>query len=90
VLGIFSGRRYEQREAQVAVGDSVVLYTDGVTEALDRQDRQFALRRLQEVLAAHVGSPPQQLCETLVQAVQQHTGESPQDDVTLLVLRRTR
>jgi len=90
VLGIFSGRRYEQREAQVAVGDSVVLYTDGVTEALDRQDRQFALRRLQEMLAANAASPPQQLCDMVVQAVQQHTGESPQDDVTLLVLRRTR
>jgi sigma-B regulation protein RsbU (phosphoserine phosphatase) len=65
-------------------GDVVVLYTDGITEAMDADERQFGFPRLQEALASAPGGAPA-VGEAILAAVRRHVGgHPPSDDMTLL------
>jgi sigma-B regulation protein RsbU (phosphoserine phosphatase) len=88
MLGIFPARTFQQRETQMNAGDTFVMYTDGVTEALDEGDRQFAMGRLQTIVRENRGATAEELCGLVVQAVERHSGDCRQDDITLLVLNR--
>ena len=71
---------------RLGVGDVIVLYTDGVIEAMDRQRQQFGTERLTAIIDAHRDKP----VETIRDAILTDVGRwmSPQrDDVTLIVLR---
>ncbi len=87
-LGVMPELPYRQETVTLAQGDSVVLYTDGVTEAMNGDGEEFGVERLREVFAA---SPPQdseQANRIIFEAVQAFAGETPQsDDVTCLVFR---
>ncbi|MDX1437493.1 MAG: SpoIIE family protein phosphatase, partial [Anaerolineales bacterium] len=89
VLGVLDDILLGEDEIQVSPGDSVVLYTDGIIEAVDQNDQLFGRRRLDEAVRAAPGSRPQQLVDAIVTAVEQFAGEIEQsDDVTVLVVRR--
>ena len=88
-LGLWPDLDYDQNSITLSPGDSVVLYTDGVTEAINEQDEQFGVERLQEVFT---GSPPRD-AEAAVQAIfdamNDFAGDAPQfDDSTCLIIRR--
>ena len=88
-LGSWPDLDYEQDSVNLAHGESVVLYSDGVTEALNSEGEQFGVEGLQEVFAS---SPPKD-AEVAVQgiftAMSQFAGETPQfDDATCLIIRR--
>jgi sigma-B regulation protein RsbU (phosphoserine phosphatase) len=73
-------------------GDLLVLYSDGITEARDPDDRLFGTQRLRCVLARTMAEDPDRsaaaVCETLLETVCAHTGAMPaDDDVTLVVMR---
>ena len=74
----------------IAPGDLVVFYTDGVTEARDTSGQIFGEARLRQTLvngASHASA--QQILQTVVQAIDQFTGDTPQsDDFTLMVVKR--
>jgi sigma-B regulation protein RsbU (phosphoserine phosphatase) len=89
VLGVLDTIELEDRAIDVAPGDYLVFYTDGVTEAMDKDHRQFGEERLQRIVRATAGASAQQMLEAVVDSVQDFTGNSPQsDDVTLFVVRR--
>jgi len=88
ILGVFDNRQYAQRDVALQVGDCLVLYTDGVTEALDAQDRQFGLERFEKIVARHSGDGPREITDLVVRSVRQHRSYPQQDDMTLLALRR--
>jgi phosphoserine phosphatase RsbU/P len=89
-LGLFPGREYASETLELAEGESLLLYTDGVSEATDAAKGQFGLERLQEHLAADAGSTAAGTVEGLLGAVRAFAGGAPQsDDITILVLRRT-
>jgi len=68
-------------------GDSLVLYTDGVTEAMDRHDQEFGMERLQEALEGARLSGARGLVEAILNAVARfQRGARQTDDLTLLVL----
>ncbi|EST21593.1 PP2C family protein-serine/threonine phosphatase [Streptomyces roseochromogenus] len=75
---------------QLAPGDSLVLFTDGVEDARDGRGRFFSLpRTLREAARDHPVSP-QTVLRTLFAALLHHTGGKPTDDIALLVLRNDR
>jgi serine phosphatase RsbU (regulator of sigma subunit) len=87
-LGIDAPQTYEQVEAELQVGGSVVLYTDGVIES--RADHElFGIERLDEVLAAHAGATPQNLANAVLAACREFAGGDLPDDCAVVVLRRT-
>jgi len=89
VLGIFDEIVLEERQIQTSPGDIILLYTDGVTEAMNSDRQQFGPGRLAEVLAAQAGSTAQGLIEAVVGAVRDFAGNNVYaDDLTLLVLKR--
>ncbi len=64
-----------------------MLYTDGVTDAIDETDAPFGRARLTETATRLLPLPAQELCDAIVGAVLYHQGTMPQfDDVTVLAL----
>jgi len=88
ILGVFGDKTYEQREARLGPRDSIVLYTDGVTEAMDAADRQFSMEHLERIIAGNPAASPEEVCGLVVQSVENYRAHPQQDDVTVLVLRR--
>lgn len=89
VLGVFEHIELEEREIDVAPGDVLVFYTDGVTEAMNSDGQQFGGERLRTTVAAIPDASAQQILSAVVDAVGAFTGDAPQsDDLTLLVVKR--
>ncbi len=88
-LGVLPELTYKQRTVTLDPGDTVVLYTDGVTEAMNGADEQYGLDDLREKFA---GTPPpnsREATSTVFQAVREFARGTPQsDDITCLVMRR--
>jgi len=88
VLGLFEKWECSIAEAQLASGDTLVLYTDGVTEAESPEGQEFGESRLAETLRAQRNLPVDSLLETIVATVQKFSGREQADDITLVVARR--
>lgn len=83
-LGMMAGMRYEQETAVLAPGDTVVLYTDGVVEAMNAREELYGYERF-EALLRRSGAHPGGLKDAVIGDVNRFTGLSPQhDDMTLV------
>jgi len=87
VLGLFEKWECSVAEVQLAAGDILTLYTDGVTEAENAEDEQFGESRLVETLRTQHHLPVSSLLETIVAAVQEFSDREQADDVTLVLAR---
>jgi sigma-B regulation protein RsbU (phosphoserine phosphatase) len=89
VLGLFPGQQYADETLELGPGESLVLYTDGVSEANDATGALFGEERLQACLAQGGAQTAAGTVERLLGAVRAFAGGAPQsDDITILVLRR--
>ncbi len=89
-LALFEDADYELHEVDLVTSDTVVMYTDGVTEAMNDQWEQFGTERLEAFIKQHSKESLKELVEQILQAVRQFASGAPQsDDITLLILRRT-
>ena len=89
-LGLVSGLEYDQQTAALAPGDTLFLYTDGVTEAMNGDSEEFGMDRLRAVFAATPPQDAQQVNEEVFRAVRAFAGDRAQsDDITCLTLYRT-
>jgi phosphoserine phosphatase RsbU/P len=87
-VGFFEHAPYEDVEEQLAAGDVVVIYSDGVTEALDIHGQEFSEDRLIELVRQHYRTDAAALLDRIVQDVQTFARGAPQyDDVTALVIK---
>jgi len=88
VVGLFERWDCALEERQLAAGDTVLLYTDGVTEAEDRDRNLFQDERLKEAFSQHQDSSLKTLQDGIWSAIEKFTeGANQSDDVTLLVVR---
>lgn len=88
VMGMFEAWHCEIAEVELAPGDMLVLYTDGVTEATNSDGEEFGETHLLETLGSNSHLPVKSLLQTVVGAVQQFSrGNEQQDDVTLVIAR---
>lgn len=91
-LGLFTGVSYSSGRDQLHPDESLVLYTDGLTEAPQAGDesRQFGVARLRELLLEHHALDAEPLLERITDALDQHlAGAPPADDMTVVVIRRS-
>jgi sigma-B regulation protein RsbU (phosphoserine phosphatase) len=89
-LGKFPEAVFEAGTAFLAAGDTLLLYTDGITEALDANGRCFDEDpdRLGQLIAKTAGQPLPQLANEVMRAVESHSAGVPQsDDRTLMLIR---
>jgi sigma-B regulation protein RsbU (phosphoserine phosphatase) len=86
-VGLFSEWQCEVAEVNLAPGDILVLYTDGITEARSAEGEEFGESRLLDTLRSHCHLPVGSLLQAVVRAVQQFTDGEQQDDITLVIAR---
>jgi sigma-B regulation protein RsbU (phosphoserine phosphatase) len=89
ILGAFANAQYQEGSMQMQPGDTLFMYTDGVTEATDENDEDFGETRLQDLLVRECGSSPRALVEDVLEQIERFTnGADRADDVTMLVIQR--
>jgi sigma-B regulation protein RsbU (phosphoserine phosphatase) len=88
-LGVVETMQYLEQEIQLQPGDSLLLYTDGLTEAINEHNEEFGLARVLEAARAQHAAPAEAMVNTLAAAVEAHaSGVEVFDDLTLVVIKR--
>jgi serine phosphatase RsbU (regulator of sigma subunit) len=74
---------------QFRPGETILLYTDGVTEALNEDYDEFGLERLRVAARTTARKPATDIVRHISESISDHAGETPQfDDMTLIVIKR--
>lgn len=87
-LGMMPGWEYRQTDVDILPGTTMVLFTDGVSEAMDVEDRLYGLDRLREVLAGAGGSAEEIGQRILVDVERHSAGQVQTDDICLVCISR--
>jgi phosphoserine phosphatase RsbU/P len=87
-LGLFPTPALDAQTLVLPHGGTLLLYTDGVTEAMDPQRELFGAERIAATIRADQGATAQELCDHMIETVKVYHGDAPQaDDITLLAVR---
>src|SRR5579872_4458472 len=87
-VGLVPEAEYTALKIKLEPGDTLVLFSDGVTEAMDPDEQLFGVPRLREVLTGQTECPLDQLEKCILEAVENFArGASQADDLTLLIVR---
>ena len=94
VVGIDSGDVFDRLTKDVAVelerDDCILLYTDGITEALDNEGNEFGLERTFASFRSRAKEGAQAIVTGLIDDLRNFVGSTPQnDDITLIAIRKT-
>jgi serine phosphatase RsbU (regulator of sigma subunit) len=87
VIGLFEEWSCTVTDTRIEAGDTLVIFTDGVTEAMRGEYEEFGEERLFETIRAHPDAPPPALLNATVSAVKAFSGTSQSDDLTLVIAR---
>ncbi len=88
-LGLLPGLTYEEKEADIGPGDSVLLYSDGIIEAHDPAGEMYGFPRLKDDMASELAGT--ELLDELLDRLHAFTGRGweQEDDITMVALRRS-
>lgn len=88
-LALFDSAEYDAATVQLEPGDSIVVFTDGITEAMNASYDAYGEERLEPLLAQQIpGTTAQQIVEAVIGGAQAFAdGTPPSDDMTVLVIR---
>jgi sigma-B regulation protein RsbU (phosphoserine phosphatase) len=88
-LGIVAETTWEQKTLHISLGDVLVFYTDGVTDAQNQQELFFGEERLLASAQSNAEGMAQDIHDTIQTDIREFVGEAPQfDDITIVVLVR--
>ena len=88
VLGLFEHAKFEQETVQLQPGDLVILFSDGVTEAMNPAMDEFTDDRLLDCANTHRGQTPQEVLDALLADVHEFcAGATQSDDITVVMVR---
>lgn len=88
VLGIMEDTKFKIRNITLKPGDTIYLYTDGVTEAMNKKNELYSEERLEKELIQHKDSSPQEIINGIISSVKEFTkGTEQSDDITMLTLK---
>jgi len=80
---------YKQQKINLFKGDTVVLYTDGITEAANLEHELYGIERLRRVVKENHLKPPEDIKSLVIEHVKKHIGDQKvYDDLTLLVMQQ--
>ena len=89
IVGAFDNIEYKEDTLQLEHGDTLVMFTDGVTEAMNGAEQEFGVERLDNILSGMAGKGSQQIVEAVKAGVSDFVDDAEQsDDITMLVLKR--
>ena len=87
IIGMMSGVNYETETIDIVKGDKIVMYTDGITEAENKEEEEYGEKRLIDHIRRNLHLSPKELLDSIINDVDSHAVDiSSQDDVTLLIL----
>jgi sigma-B regulation protein RsbU (phosphoserine phosphatase) len=88
LVGAFRDAAYEQGERQLTPGDTIVLFSDGIVEALNAAGEEFEEQRVREAVQPHLGEPVERVLDALLARLEAFThGTTQTDDLTAVVVR---
>lgn len=88
VLGIMEDTKFKTKNITLKPGDTIYLYTDGVTEAMNKKNELYSEERLEKELIKHKDSSPQEIINGIISSVKEFTkGAEQSDDITMLTLK---
>jgi serine phosphatase RsbU (regulator of sigma subunit) len=87
VIGLFTKWDCSIGESPIFPGDTLALYTDGVTESFNDSGEEFGEERLVEALRRHSASSPQDLLAAVIDEVRRFSPHEQGDDITLIIAR---
>ena len=88
-LGLLAGAKYTSGEVKMDPGDSLVIYTDGITEAMNPEEEEFGEERLVEAAGRHHLLPLREMAANLEHDLDAFARGVPfHDDRTLVIVRR--
>jgi len=87
VLGLFGEWQPQIAEVSLSPGQLLVLYTDGITEAVNENGEEFGASRLVDALVAHSQLPLTELMQRVFDEVRRFSPGEQQDDITLVIAR---
>ena len=86
-LGILEDASYEDTRLQLEPGDKVILYTDGIVEAMNEKEEMYGFERLLQVVQAAQSMDADTLLKKILDEVDEFAGKAPQhDDLTVIVV----
>ena len=90
MVGLFAAAKYEQAELELKPGDSLLAFTDGLTEPENAFEEEFGEDRLLKMVQQGRGARPEVLVDEIYRSISDWTGSPElQDDMTLLLARAT-
>ena len=91
VLGAIEDVTYEEDSLKLEKGDTLLVFSDGISEAINPDEEEFGEDPLPALVNANRESTAMGLIDTIIEEVIRHAGKAPQrDDMTMLVIKRTR
>ncbi len=88
VVGIFQEARYEEAEVQLEAGDTIVMFTDGISESMNAADDEWGEDQLAQAARGSLGRPAADTIARIMEAADRFAAGAPQhDDMTLVVMR---
>jgi sigma-B regulation protein RsbU (phosphoserine phosphatase) len=89
LVGTVDGWQYISAKTQLGVGDTLLMYTDGVNEAFNSDFQEYGEDRMEQLLQKHNGDDCRTLIEAQMSDVKAYAGDAPQsDDITIMALKR--
>ncbi len=87
-LGILAEARYESGSVKLQMGDWLIIFTDGLVEAMNTQDEEYGEPRLLEVLNSGASTQPDELLRRIMASADAFVGTTPQhDDITCMLVK---
>lgn len=88
-IGMIEDLKLEERETTFNPGDTLMIYSDGVPDAVDSEFRSYGMDRFRRIARKHTGTDARELCDRVLEDIHRHRSEAPvQDDITLLAAKR--
>ncbi|OGU71246.1 MAG: hypothetical protein A2V93_12775 [Ignavibacteria bacterium RBG_16_34_14] len=89
IVGIMPGVPYEEETIPFHPGELLVIYSDGITEAMNNTEEEFGEQRLIDLILQNRNESPLKLIEIIIKNIQEFSGnQSQMDDITLVIIKR--
>jgi len=89
ILGIFEESEYTQESIQLETGDLLLIFSDGITEAMNSDLEMYGTNRLLELVQTQADKPVSEIGSIILESVREHAGSNTQsDDITLMLIKK--
>jgi len=85
-IGVFPDMEFEEKEFLIKPNDRLILYTDGITEAMNENKVQFGINRLKQIIREEANSSIYDTISIVKNAVKRYTNNKIKDDLTLIII----